>query len=83
MQRVAQRLGLSALSLAEQGGAQLQQLRFLNIHEYQGAQLMAKYGVHVPDGVPAFSIKDVEDGATKMADEKGEVNTLRPSTHYD
>ena len=53
----------------------MQQFRFLNIHEYQGAQLMAKYGVRVPDGLPAFSIKDVEEAATKMADEKGEVGT--------
>uniref|UniRef100_A0A7S3R7L2 Succinate--CoA ligase [ADP-forming] subunit beta, mitochondrial n=1 Tax=Dunaliella tertiolecta TaxID=3047 RepID=A0A7S3R7L2_DUNTE len=50
-----------------------QQKRFLNIHEYQSAQLMSKYGVHVPEGLPAFSIDDVKAGADKLADEKGEV----------
>lgn len=63
---------------ASQGGRalqalQLQQKRFLNIHEYQGAQLMAKYGINVPDGVPAFSVDDVAKAAEKMKDEKGEV----------
>lgn len=82
---------------------QLQQWRFLNIHEYQvkvaaadsqlkatwahatnqhldlgtcesqGAQLMSKFGINVPDGVPAFSVKEVEDAAKQLADEKGEV----------
>lgn len=34
---------------------------------------MAKFGINVPDGVPAFSVKEVEDAAKKLADEKGEV----------
>lgn len=57
----------------QQHGAQLQQFRNLNIHEYQGAQLMSKFGINVPEGIPAFSIKDVEEACKKLADEKGEV----------
>lgn len=34
---------------------------------------MAKFGINVPEGVPAFSVKEVEDAAAKLADEKGEV----------
>ncbi|KIY97083.1 succinyl-CoA synthetase beta subunit [Monoraphidium neglectum] len=52
---------------------QLQQKRFLNIHEYQGAQLMAKFGINVPDGAPAFTVADVAKEAEKYKDEKGEV----------
>ena len=38
---------------------------------------MAKFGINVPDGVPAFSVKEVEDAAKKLADEKGEVRPSR------
>lgn len=52
---------------------QLQQLRCLNIHEYQGAELMASFGVNVPAGRPAFNMKDVEQAIDALADENGEV----------
>jgi succinyl-CoA synthetase beta subunit len=52
---------------------QLQQKRYLNIHEYQGAQLMAKFGINVPDGAPAFTVDDVKKAADSMKDAKGEV----------
>ena len=35
---------------------------------------MSQYGVHVPEGLPAFSIADVQKAADKLADEKGEVS---------
>ncbi|KAK9828652.1 hypothetical protein WJX72_001349 [[Myrmecia] bisecta] len=55
-------------------GSQLQQLRFLNIHEYQGAQVMSKHGVNVPPGIPVFKVEDVLPAAKKMASPKdGEV----------
>jgi hypothetical protein len=34
---------------------------------------MAKFGINVPEGLPAFSVADVEAAARKLADEKGEV----------
>lgn len=40
----------------------------------QGAQLMAKFGINVPEGVPAYSVADVEKAAPLMADENGEVS---------
>uniref|UniRef100_A0A7S2VV10 Succinate--CoA ligase [ADP-forming] subunit beta, mitochondrial n=1 Tax=Chlamydomonas chlamydogama TaxID=225041 RepID=A0A7S2VV10_9CHLO len=58
---------------AQATARQFQQLRFLNVHEYQGAQLMAKFGINVPEGLPAHSIKEVESALKAMADEKGEV----------
>jgi len=42
----------------------------------QSSQLMAKYGVNVPYGVPAFSVEDVRKAAEDLKDEKGEVGSL-------
>jgi succinyl-CoA synthetase beta subunit len=53
--------------------AQLQQQRFLNVHEYQGAQIMSKFGINVPPGMPVFKLDDVSKAAEAMKDEKNEV----------
>ena len=39
----------------------------MNIHEYQAKRLLAKYGVAVPNGSPAFT----PDEAVKAAEELG------------
>jgi succinyl-CoA synthetase beta subunit len=44
--------------LSVAGKWQTQQLRRLNIHEYQGAELMSKYGVNVPRGVAVSSVEE-------------------------
>ncbi|KAI8462711.1 MAG: succinate-CoA ligase beta chain [Monoraphidium minutum] len=67
------RHGASSARSAAAQAMQLQQKRCLNIHEYQGAQLMATYGINVPDGVPAFTVDEVDKAAQSMKDEKGEV----------
>ncbi|KAL6214505.1 hypothetical protein ACLB2K_013939 [Fragaria x ananassa] len=51
---------LSSRSLSFAGKWQQQQLRRLNIHEYQGAELMSKYGVNVPKGVAVGTIDEVK-----------------------
>ncbi|PNH00033.1 Succinyl-CoA ligase [ADP-forming] subunit beta, mitochondrial [Tetrabaena socialis] len=57
--------------------SQCQQLRFFNVHEYQGAQLMSKFGINVPPGIAAKSMEEVVKAVDEMADEQGEpVNTL-------
>jgi hypothetical protein len=61
---------------ALQKALQAQQKRFLNIHEYQGAQLMAKFGINVPDGVPASTVDEVKRAAEAMKDDKGEVRAV-------
>ncbi|KAL0028041.1 hypothetical protein WJX77_002732 [Trebouxia sp. C0004] len=53
--------------------SQLQQQRFLNIHEYQGAELMGKHGINAPPGMPIQKIEDLLPAAKKMADSDGEV----------
>lgn len=50
---------LVSRSLSVAGTWQNQQLRRLNIHEYQGAELMSKYGVNVPRGVAVSSVEEV------------------------
>ncbi|XP_002979653.2 succinate--CoA ligase [ADP-forming] subunit beta, mitochondrial [Selaginella moellendorffii] len=44
---------------APKSGPWEQQLRHLNIHEYQGADLMSKYGVNVPKGAVVSSRKEI------------------------
>lgn len=51
---------LASKSLTVAGKWQQQQLRRLNIHEYQGAELMGKRGVNVPRGAAASSIEEVK-----------------------
>ncbi|KMZ74822.1 Succinate--CoA ligase (ADP-forming) [Zostera marina] len=53
-----------ALSVA--GKSQHQQLRRLNIHEYQGAELMGKFGINVPKGAAAGSIEEVKNVMKNM-----------------
>ncbi|KDO60413.1 hypothetical protein CISIN_1g014588mg [Citrus sinensis] len=51
---------LVSRSLTVAGQWQQQQLRRLNIHEYQGAELMAKYGINVPKGLAVASVDEVK-----------------------
>lgn len=39
----------------------------------QGAQLMAKFGINVPEGAAATSVADVVKAADRMKDKQGEV----------
>ncbi|KAI9085824.1 hypothetical protein K1719_009903 [Acacia pycnantha] len=51
---------LVSRTISVAGKWQQQQLRRLNIHEYQGAELMSKYGVNVPRGVAASSVEEIK-----------------------
>src|SRR5262245_48388587 len=43
----------------------------MKIHEYQGKQIFAKYGIPVPKGVPVFSAAEAEAAAKQLIDETG------------
>src|SRR5271166_4449896 len=43
----------------------------MKIHEYQGKQIFARYGLPIPRGHAAFSVDDVESAAKKLAQETG------------
>ncbi|MCD8498347.1 MAG: ADP-forming succinate--CoA ligase subunit beta [Alphaproteobacteria bacterium] len=38
----------------------------MNIHEYQAKELLKKYGVAVPDGIPAMSVAEAAQAAEKL-----------------
>jgi succinyl-CoA synthetase beta subunit len=43
----------------------------VKIHEYQGKQLFAKYGVPIPKGYPAFTVDEAEAQAKRLGAETG------------
>jgi succinyl-CoA synthetase beta subunit len=43
----------------------------MKIHEYQGKQLFAKYGIAVPKGIACFTLDEAEQAATKIIAETG------------
>jgi succinyl-CoA synthetase beta subunit len=43
----------------------------MKIHEYQGKQIFAKYGLPIPKGIPCFTADEAERAAKKLIDETG------------
>ncbi|KAJ4726934.1 Succinate--CoA ligase [ADP-forming] subunit beta, mitochondrial [Melia azedarach] len=64
---------LVSRSLSVAGQWQQQQLRRLNIHEYQGAELMGKYGINVPKGVAASSVDEVKKAIQDVFPNENEI----------
>jgi len=38
----------------------------MNVHEYQGKELLAKFGVNIPAGYPALTVEEAVEGAKKL-----------------
>ena len=54
----------------------------MKIHEYQGKELLRKYGVPVPKGTPAFSVDEAEAVAKALIAETGsEVVVVKAQIH--
>jgi len=54
----------------------------VKIHEYQGKQIFAKYGVPVPKGYPAFTVDEAEAAAKKLiAETKNQVVVVKAQIH--
>jgi succinyl-CoA synthetase beta subunit len=54
----------------------------MKIHEYQGKQLFAKYGVPIPKGYPAFTVDEAEAAAKRLVEEtKNEVVVVKAQIH--
>ncbi len=49
------------------------QRRALNVHEYQGAELLRAAGVNVPPGVACRTVAEVAAAAAQLGGEDGEV----------
>jgi succinyl-CoA synthetase beta subunit len=50
----------------------------MNIHEYQAKQVLAKFGVPVPRGLPAFSVAEATEAAKKLG---GPVWVVKAQIH--
>jgi succinyl-CoA synthetase beta subunit len=50
----------------------------MNIHEYQAKQVLAKFGVPVAQGLPAFSVEEAVDAAKKLG---GSVWAVKSQIH--
>ncbi len=54
----------------------------MNIHEYQGKQYFAKYGIPIPKGVPAFTVPEARTAAKRLiADTGNEVVVVKAQIH--
>ncbi len=54
----------------------------MKIHEYQGKQIFAKYGVPIPKGIPAFTVDEAEAAAKKLiADTGSQVTVVKAQIH--
>ncbi|XP_030533989.1 succinate--CoA ligase [ADP-forming] subunit beta, mitochondrial [Rhodamnia argentea] len=65
------RLVSNTLTVA--GKPQHHQLRRLNIHEYQGSELMSKYGVNVPRGVAVSSVEEIKKAIQEVFPKENEL----------
>jgi len=54
----------------------------MNIHEYQGKELFRKYGIPVPQGIPAHNVPDAVKAAEQLIAETGsEVVVVKAQIH--
>ena len=54
----------------------------MNIHEYQGKQIFARYGIPVPKGIPAFSVPEAAAAAKQLISETGsDVVVVKAQIH--
>jgi succinyl-CoA synthetase beta subunit len=54
----------------------------MKIHEYQGKQIFARYGIPIPKGYPAFTVEEAEQAAEKLvAETKSSVVVVKAQIH--
>jgi succinyl-CoA synthetase beta subunit len=53
----------------------------MKIHEYQGKQLFAKYGVPVPKGIACFTVDEAEKAAEQLIAEGSPVVVVKAQIH--
>ncbi|HET9954013.1 MAG TPA: ADP-forming succinate--CoA ligase subunit beta [Polyangiaceae bacterium] len=54
----------------------------MKIHEYQGKQIFARYGIPIPKGYACFTAKEVEEAAAKLRTETGsDVVVVKAQIH--
>src|SRR6266850_3602126 len=50
----------------------------MNVHEYQGKEILRKYGVATPRGVPCFSVTEADSAARELG---GKVGVAKAQIH--
>ena len=70
LRRVAFRGNAVASSSRVVATAGQQQVRYLNLHEYQSAKIMEEAGVNVPFGIAAHSVEEAVAAAATIGDEE-------------
>lgn len=50
----------------------------MNIHEYQGKDILRQYGVNVPDGYVAFTVDEAVEAAKKL---NSDVTVVKAQIH--
>src|SRR6202045_3824086 len=50
----------------------------MNVHEYQGKEILRKYGVATPRGVPCFSVAEADSAARQLG---GKVWVVKAQIH--
>src|SRR5712671_7879803 len=50
----------------------------MNVHEYQGKQILRKYGVATPRGFPCFSVAEADEAARELG---GKVWVVKAQIH--
>ncbi len=53
----------------------------MNIHEYQAKQILAKFGVAVPEGYPAFTVPEAVDAAKQLEANGHKVFVVKAQIH--
>ncbi len=54
----------------------------MKIHEYQGKEIFARYGIPIPKGLPAFSAEEAEQAAKQLIQQTGsEVCVVKAQIH--
>src|SRR3989338_7767873 len=53
----------------------------MNIHEYQAKQLLKKFGVAVPEGHPAFNVKEAVEVAKELQSNGHKVFVVKAQIH--
>lgn len=53
----------------------------MNIHEYQAKELLQKYGVPVPKGIPAFTVDEAVSAAEQLKNEGADLFVVKAQIH--
>jgi len=54
----------------------------MKIHEYQGKQIFKRYGVPVPFGIPAFSLREADEAIDAVIEKTGnQVVVVKAQIH--